>query len=159
MKFLKTIRFDPSDLHVFEHYAAQDEWAVAGGFLYSNCHEGELEGKQKQAFSNGFLSVQSFGNSTFVSVAEIDESELDFVVKMLAKQFLEKLAAPSLEEALPVAQEEIQFVCDLCSQAPINSVFAVSRHFDDNQEVCEEFSIVNAPTEKLHTRVWEIARD
>ncbi|MGI9386569.1 MAG: DUF6505 family protein, partial [Methyloligellaceae bacterium] len=35
MKFLRTIRFDESDDHVFDRAAAPDEWAVSGAFAFA----------------------------------------------------------------------------------------------------------------------------
>jgi len=156
MKFLKTIRFDPSDLQVFEIAAAQDEWAIPGGFLFADFKDGDFKGKQKQAFSNGFLSVESFGFSTFASVWQASDEELQNVNGMLAQYFVDNLGAPSLDEALLVAGDEVQFVCDMCSEIQVNSIVALSRYFDDDGELREEFRIVKAPQEAQHARVWEV---
>ena len=159
MKFLKTIRFDPSDLQVFEPAAPQDELAVPGGFFHVGAVEGSLKGKQKQAFSNGFLSVESFGFSTFTSVAEISESDLQSVSQRLAVHALESMGAPSHEEAMLFAKNEVDYVCEMCADTGINSIFAVNRHFGENGEIKEEFRIVQAPGEALHARVWDIVEE
>ena len=159
MKFLKTIRFDPSDTHVFASAASNNEWAIPGGFSFGGITEDELSGKLKQAFSNGFLSLESQGYSTFVSVSEITELEVNHLKNKLALHFVAQLGAPSHEEALGVAKEEIEFVLEMCAEISINSIFSLRRFFDDSGEIKEEFRIVDAPGAKSHTRVWEVVED
>ena len=159
MKFLKSIRFDPSDTMVFDSAAGPDEWAIPGGFCFAERSEGDIHGKLKQAFSNGFLSLESFGFSTFVSVAEIDQGRLSALSNELARYFQLNLGAPSVEAALPVAESEIQFVVDMCSDVAINTIFTLRRFFDENGEIREEFRMVDAPAAKPHARVWEVVED
>ena len=159
MKFLKTIRFDPSDSQVFENAAGPDEWAIPGGFRFANAVEDKLAGKEKQAFSNGFLSLASFGFSTFVSVAEISPEEKDEITARLVLHFIDHYGAPSPDAAEVAAQQEIAFVLDLCEQVPINSVFTLRRIFDDNAAIKEEFRIVDVPGETLHARVWDVVEE
>ncbi len=159
MKFLKTIRFDPSDTHVFDHPAEPDEWAVPGGFAFAGATEDSLTGKRRQAFSNGFLSLESFGHSTFTSVAEISGSQAEALIENLARQFAEHHGAPSVEAARPIAREEIEFVADLCRETPINTVFTLRRFFDEGNEIREEFRVMDPPGERLHARVWDVVED
>jgi len=156
MKFLKTIRFDPSDTHVFETAAEPGEWAVAGGIYFSGASEGELKGKIKQAFSNGFLSIESLGFSTFASVTQTDETEVGKLVQELARQFLEQLGAPDKQEAELAARQEIDYIVDICKNVPVNSIFALTRFFDDDNEIREEFRLVDKPSGHAHTKIWEI---
>ena len=156
MKFLKTIRFDPSDTHVFELAAEPDQWAIPGGFCFAEFKEGDLKGKSKQAFSNGFLSLETFGFSTFTSVAEINSDEISGISHNLAQRFVEAYGAPDLKSALDVAEQEISFVLEMCNNTPINTIFALSRLFDEAGEIREMFRIVEAPHEAVHTKVWEI---
>lgn len=156
MKFLKTIRFDPSDTHVFELAAEPDQWVIPGGFYFTEFKEDDLKGKTKQAFSNGFLSLETFGFSTFTSVAEIKSDEISIVTQSLAKRFVEAYGAPDIKSAMSVAEQEISFVLEMCAEVPINTVFALSRLFDENGEIREAFRIMEAPREAVHTKVWEI---
>lgn len=158
-KLLKTIRFDPSDTHVFDHAAEPDEWAIPGGFLFGDDEQESLTGKRKQAFSNGFFSLQRFGHSTFVSVAEISDEVFEGVTQDLARYFADHANAPSREVALKAAGQELDFVCEMCSQVPINSIFALRRYLDDDGHIREEFSIIDAPGAKPHARVWEVVED
>ena len=89
MKFPKTIRFDNSDLNIFENPSEEGEWAISGAFEFSNDTKENLKGKRKQSFSNGFLGLDSFGRSTFVSIASIDEPEKIIIVKKLAELFVQ----------------------------------------------------------------------
>jgi hypothetical protein len=159
MKFLKTIRFDPSDTHVFENTAGTDEWAIPGGFAFAGLSGDVLAGKRKQAFSNGFLSLESFGRSTFVSVADISAEQVERLVQALAQHFADHYGAPSLEAAKPAAKSEIDFTLELCREVPVNSVFTLRRFFDEAGEIREEFRIVDPPGEKLHTRIWDVVED
>lgn len=159
MKFLKTIHFDQSDMHVFPKPAESDEWAVSGGFSFSDMDEEDLQGKWKQAFSNGFFSIESFGHATFTQVVFMELDELHALTEALAQYFVQRFGAPSVDEARPVAAAEIDFVMKLCEDVPINSVFTVRRFFDDAGEIREEFRIVDAPGEKPHARVWDVVED
>ncbi|MBX2805008.1 MAG: hypothetical protein KTR19_03455 [Hyphomicrobiales bacterium] len=159
MKFFRTIRFDPSDSFVFEHAAEPEEWAIPGGFAFSDAQETDLAGKRKQAFSNGFLSLESFGHATFVSVTSIEEAQIAILAERLAGHFVDRYHAPSLAAALPAARDEIRFTQDLCRQAPINAVFTLRRYFDDQGEIREAFHMVEQPGEKLHSRIWDVVED
>lgn len=156
MKFLKTIRFDPSDNNVFDLAAMPDEWAIPGGFCFSGAQKTDLKGKAKQAFSNGFLSISSFGFSTFVSVADIVQDDFEAITNILAQRFMSDFGAPNMDAAMKVAQQETSFVVEMCEDAPINTIFAIGRYFDDTGEIREEFRIVQPPSEPVHTKVWEI---
>jgi len=160
VKFLKTIRFDNSDDYVFEHAAAPDEWAVSGAFTFSGMDKDQVTGKAKQAFANGFLSLESFGRSTFVSVAECDDDDLAEVESGLVQHFIDHYGAPDVEAALPPAREEIKFILDLCETPLINTIFTVLRSFKDDGQIGEEFRTIKAPdSEPVHTRIWSVVED
>ncbi len=159
MKLLKTIRFDPSDDKVFGQAAGPNEWAIPGGFSFAGLAEAEIAGKQKQAFSNGFLSLESFGFSTFVSVAEIEEPQIAHLTDGVAKLFVEQFGAPTLEQARSAADSEIHFVLEMCADVAINSIFTLRRFFDEAGEIREEFRIIDAPGARPHARVWEVVED
>ena len=160
MKFLKTIRFDMSDDHVFENAAASDEWAISGAFAFSGMDKDQITGKAKQAFANGFLSLQSFGRSTFVSVAEINDDDMAEVETALAQHFIDHYGAPDMEAALPPTREEINFILDLCESPLINTIFTVRRSFKDDGQIGEEFRTIQAPDSKpLHTRIWSVVEE
>ncbi|MEC9369649.1 MAG: DUF6505 family protein [Pseudomonadota bacterium] len=160
MKFLKTIRFDNSDEHVFETGAPPEEWAVSGAFAFSALAPDQVKGKTKQAFANGFLGLPSLGRSTFATVGEMDKTELDQVQALLARHFVDCYGAPNVAAALPAAREETDFVLDLCKDSLINTVFTVRRQFDAEGEIKEEFRTIQAPSDRpLHTRIWSVTED
>ncbi len=157
-KLLRTIRFDASDDHVFEQTAGPDEWAVSGAFAFAGLTSPPI-GKQRQAFANGFLSLESFGRSTFVTVADCPVAVQAELTEALAAHFVEHYGAPSLEAAMPAAREEIDDTLDLCREAEINRLFAVQRRFDETGQIREAFRMVEPPGEAPHTKVWEVVDD
>lgn len=156
MKFLRVIRFDGSDDHVFETAARPDEWALPGGFAFAGIGVSDLVGKTRQAFANGFLGVPSFGRSTFATISEMTEAEHEDVVDTLARHLRDRYGAPSFEDAQHAARSETAFVVELCEREPVNTVFTLRRVLDDEGEIREEFRIITPPSETVHTRVWEI---
>ena len=155
-RFARTIRFDDSDGRVFPHGAGADEWAVSGAVVFAGAGESEIAGKQKQAFANGFLSVESLGWSTFVSIAEASDGDIQTITANLAKAFLSEFGAPDAKAAQLAAESEVADMLALCADLPINTLFAVSREFDDDGEIHEAVRTVSAPGEKPHTRIWDV---
>lgn len=157
-KLLRTIRFDASDAQVFAKSAGPDEWAVSGAFAFADL-EGPPLGKQRQAFANGFLSLESFGRATFVAVGDCSEAEQERLTLALAQHFVDHYGAPSQAVAVPAAEEEIGFALELCRDAPINQLFAVQRRLDEAGQIHETFRMVAPPGEAPHTKVWEVTSD
>ncbi len=148
MKFARTILLDESDSRIFETVASPGEWAISGTFEFSNWQESQLEGKNKQAFSNGWLGLTSFGRATFVGVTSVLSEELENITQILAKNFVEVYGAPSLEVAYPVAKEEIDFMKSMCEDHPINTLLMVSREFT-HKGISEKFRHVKATDAEL----------
>ena len=160
MKFLRVIMFDESDRSVFERAAEPDEWAVSGAFAFVGLEDDMFTGKTRQAFANGFLGAETFGRSTFAFVAEMTAEEEKKVLTSLAEHFVADYGAPSVEEALPVAHDEVKFVRELCSEKPINTVFTVRRTRGDDGTIREEFREITPPDQQpRHTRIWEVVED
>ena len=101
MKFLRAIRLDESDAQVYEQASQPGEWAVPGSFAFLDMDPLTLEGKQLQAFNSGFLGTQSFGWTTLVEIAEIDDDEYQQVIDRLAAHFMEHYGAPHIAAANP----------------------------------------------------------
>lgn len=131
MKLARTIRLDSSDENVFENPAAAGEWAISGGFEFSNWDESDLKGKPRQAFTNGWLSLESFGRATFVAITPITPNELESLTLQLANHFVTQYGAPSVEAAQPVAAEEIDQMRQMCEDHDDNTVLMVSRELTD----------------------------
>lgn len=131
MKLARTIRFDESDQNVFARPAETGEWAIPGGFEFSNWTAGELIGKKRQAFANGWLGLDTFGRATFVAVAEMEQAEHDALIRKLAAHFVTYYGAPDVEAASGVAAEEIAFMAELCEDHAPNTLLAVSRELTE----------------------------
>ena len=131
MKLARTIRFDESDDNVFERTAQPDEWAVSGAFEFSNWSQGDLTGKARQAFANGWLGLETFGRSTFVAVSEITDAEKASAIGALAQHFVDAFGAPDLEAALPVAVEEVEYMQAMCEDHDANTLLIVERTLID----------------------------
>lgn len=131
MKIARAIHFDESDTRVFHSPARTGEWCISGGFEFSDWTEGDLVGKAKQAFTNGWLGVETFGRSSFVAVTQLEPFEKDALAKSLAQHFVRIYGAPSVEAALPVAHEEIDQMIALCEEQPPNTLLTVTRELTD----------------------------
>ncbi|KUJ85790.1 hypothetical protein AVO45_02065 [Ruegeria marisrubri] len=131
MKLARAIHFDESDLNVFHSPARTGEWCISGGFEFSNWGEGDLEGKSRQAFANGWLGLETFGRVTFVAVTRIEEAEIAALTQGLAEHFVQYYGAPSAEAALGVARDEIAHMAELCEDHAPNTLLTVARSLTD----------------------------
>ncbi|PTX54595.1 hypothetical protein C8N43_3412 [Litoreibacter ponti] len=131
MKLARAIHFDESDLNVFHSPARTGEWCIAGGFEFSNWGEGDLVGKARQAFTNGWLGVETFGRVSFVAVTQLEPNERDWLIERLAQHFVDVYGAPSLDAAKPTAAQEIDDMIELCEDQDANTVLAVTRELTE----------------------------
>lgn len=139
----RAIHFDESDRNVFHNPARTGEWAVSGGFEFSNFAQGDLVGKARQAFANGWLGVETFGRVTFVATTQIEDAEYEALIAHLAQHFVDVYGAPSLDAARPVAAEELAHMADLCADHAPNTVLTVLRELTD-AGVREQFRYIEA---------------
>ncbi len=131
MMLARTIRFDESDGNVFSRPAEPGEWAIPGGFEFSNWTDDDLAGKARQAFSNGWLGLSSFGRSTFVAVSRIEPAEIEAVTVALAGHFVRVWGAPSDKAAREAAEGEVVFMRELCEDHAPNTLLVVSRELTE----------------------------
>lgn len=141
MKLARAIHFDESDMNVFHSPARTGEWCISGGFEFSNWGQGDLEGKARQAFANGWLGLETFGRVTFVAVTQVETSELERIADNLADHFVRFYGAPSVEAALSVAQSEIAHMSDLCDDHDPNTLLTVARELTETG-VHEAFRVI-----------------
>ncbi len=141
MRFLRTIRLDDSDTRVFPAAAEAGEWAVPGSFAFtfSDLDPGALKGRDREAFTRGFLGLGSFGWSTVAVISEISEAELRQVLERLAWHFVERYGAPGLEAALEEARREVNFVQELCGE-PVNTLLTLERRLGP-EGISEDFRV------------------
>jgi hypothetical protein len=127
MKLARAIHFDASDTRVFHSPARTGEWCISGGFEFSNWTEGDLVGKAKQAFANGWMGLETFGRASLVAVAQLEPFERDALARSLAQHFVDIYGAPSLDAAMGTALEEIDQMIALCEEQSSNTLLTVSR--------------------------------
>ena len=158
MKFLRAIRLDDSDVHVYEQASEPGEWAVPGSFSFLNTEPQSLQGKQLQAFKSGFLGTRSFGWTTLVEIAEIDDDEYQQVIDRLAANFMEHYGAPHIAAALPAAGEEAHYATTIC-EYPLNTLLAIERDFGE-EGIVESLKVIK-PSAGDHSSVpmWALEED
>ncbi len=132
MKLARTIHFDESDRNIFSRPAESGEWAIPGGFEFSNWTEADLTGKARQAFANGWLGLDGFGRATLVAVAQIEAAELDELADRLAQHFVTVYGAPDFQAAGPVAREELAYMAELCEDHDPNTLLVVQRELTES---------------------------
>lgn len=145
MNLARAIHFDTSDMNVFAQPARTGEWCLSGGFAFSNWTEADLTGQARQAFSNGWLGIETFGRVSFVAVTKLEEAERARLIEGLAAHFVDAYGAPSVEAARPVATEEIDQMVALCADHPPNTLLTVARELTE-AGVRESFRVI-APQE------------
>lgn len=139
----RAIHFDDSDQRVFAAPARTGEYCISGGFEFSNWAESDLVGKARQAFANGWFGLETGGRVTFVAVTQIETGELDALAHHLASHFVTYYGAPSVAAALPVAQEELAHMADLCADHAPNTLLTVARALTDGG-VRETYRVIKA---------------
>ena len=127
MNLARAIHFDESDQRVYHTPARTGEWCISGGFEFSDWTEGDLTGKARQAFSNGWFGLETGGRVTFVAVTQIEAAELETLTALLAQHFVTYYGDPSVEAATPVAAEELAQMVALCDDHDANTLLTVAR--------------------------------
>ncbi|MEP2533028.1 DUF6505 family protein [Shimia sp.] len=148
MLLARAIHFDESDQRVFFNPARTGEWAISGGFEFSNWSDADLTGKARQAFANGWLGVETFGRVTFVAVTAIEDSEMAALEQAVAQHFVNIYGAPSVEAALPVAREELRHMAELCAEHDPNTLLTVARELSE-AGVREQFRAIKPAEAEL----------
>ena len=131
MKLARAIHFDESDTRVFYNPARTGEWCLPGGFEFSNWTEADLVGKARQAFTNGWLGIETFGRVSFVAVTRAEEGEVAALTEALARHFVDIYGAPDLDTARPVAAEELAQMAELCADHAPNTLLTVTRELTE----------------------------
>ena len=141
MMLARAIHFDESDMNIFHSPARTGEWCISGGFEFSNWGEGDLTGKARQAFANGWLGCETFGRVSVVAVTQVEPAEIETLVSALSQHFVDLYGAPSLEAARGVAHGEVMQMVDICDGQAPNTLFLVSRELTE-AGVKESYRIV-----------------
>lgn len=131
MKLARAIHFDESDQRIFASPARTGEWCISGGFEFSDWTEGDLAGKARQAFANGWFGLETGGRVTFVAVTLLEPGEMQTLTRLLAQHFVTYYGAPSEEAAMPVAEEELRQMVALCEDHDPNTLLTVARELTE----------------------------
>ena len=153
------MRLDDSDGHVFDRPAAAGEWAVPGGFEFADWDLAHLSGKQRFAFSQGFLGLSSFGRSTVTVVATASAEDRRAAVDALADHLMKCYGAPGRDAALAAAEGEIAFAEDLCRDFAVNRLLLVERDIGEDGAILEQFRSADRPGRLDHTKIWTLVPD
>ena len=148
MRLARAIHFDESDTHVFASPARTGEWCISGGFEFSNWTQADLTGKQRQAFANGWMGLETGGRVTFVAVTQIEPQEVEELTALLANHFVQFYGAPTPEAAHPVAAEEIAHMAELCEDHAPNTLLTLTRELTD-AGVKESYRMIEAQSAGL----------
>ncbi|MDA8586007.1 DUF6505 family protein [Rhodobacteraceae bacterium] len=127
MMLARAIHFDESDMNVFHSPARTGEWCISGGFEFSNWGEADLVGKARQAFTNGWLGLETYGRVTFIAVTQIEQIEVETLIAGLSQHFVDLYGAPSLDDAKTVAQDEVMQMIEMCDGQAANTLMTVTR--------------------------------
>jgi hypothetical protein len=128
----RAIHFDESDTNIFHTPARTGEWCISGGFEFSNWSEGDLTGKARQAFTNGWLGLETFGRVSVVAITKVETHELDVLTDALAAHFVSHYGAPDVAAARGVASDEIAQMTALCEDQDPNTLLMVSRELTES---------------------------
>ncbi len=149
---------DASDRQVYRHAATPGEWAIPGSFALWDADPDTADGKIRQAFHHGFLGTESFGYTTLVVIAEIDDTELKQARERIVEHLCARYGAPSPEAALPVAEEEIRFAQSL-TEHPLGTIISVERAFGADG-VEEQFRVVKPDAgDHAQVKLWALVDD
>jgi len=160
MKFPRAIRLDSSDVYAFARAAEPGEWAVPGSFAFADRDPAALEAleaKARLAFASGWLGTESFGFTTLVEVAAIDEARFFQVVERLARHFVAAYGAPDLAAALPAARAEADDAAALCAHK-LGTLLAIERA-PGADGVTERVRVIEPSRAKDHARIWEVEEE
>ncbi len=144
----RAIHFDESDMNVYHSPARTGEWCISGGFEFSDFTPADLTGKTRQAFSNGWLGLETYGRVTFVAVTVIEPAEVESLTTLLAQHFVEFYGAGTIDAAMPVARQEIDHMVEMCSGLDPNTLLTVARELTE-VGVGERFRIIEPQASEL----------
>ena len=114
-KFLRAVRLDDSDAHLFKtHGAAREgEWVVSGG--YAVCDFANAPQCEPRCWcESSFLALEGRRRCSIAEVVEISAEEMQAHTDALAWFLVRGWGAPSWEVAHRVAEEEVRHTADVC---------------------------------------------
>lgn len=157
MRLPRAIRLDQSDLQVFALACQPGEWAIPGSFAFAEVQPDTLDRKQQLALASGWLGLDSFGFTTLVEVAEIEEASFFQTVERLAQHLVDRYGAPDLVTALPAARAELEDAVSLCDHK-LGTLLAIERQMTD-VGLRERVRVITPDRSPDHARIWSITEE
>ncbi|WP_420348672.1 DUF6505 family protein [Pelagibius sp.] len=157
MRLPRAIRLDQSDPQVFPKACPPGEWAIPGTFVFADLPAESVDNKLRLAFGSAWLGIESFGFTTLVEVAEIDEAGFFRLVEQLGRHLVTQYGAPGLPEALLAARAELEDTAGLCDHK-LGSLLAIEREMTE-AGITERVRVVQPQRAKDHARIWTITDD
>lgn len=158
-RLLRAVRLDASDARVFRRAAAAGEWLVVASGLLADRLAGSTDAKERLAFAQGFLGIESLGFATFAEPAPLGEP-LGALADRLAGRLLAEAGAPDRSVALAAAEALLAESTELARGLPEGSLLAVERSLDPRSgELRERLCRVEPAQPGLHARIWAIVPD
>ncbi len=114
-KFLRAVRLDDSDDHLYQAHgaASEGEWLVSGG--YSACDaENAPRCDPRCHCESSFVALASRRRCSIAEVVEVSDEDLAARTEELAWFLLKGWGAPSWEAALAVAEDEVRHTAEVC---------------------------------------------
>lgn len=114
-KFLRAVRLDDSDAHLFKtHGAAREgEWMVSGGYAVCD-FAGAPKCEPRCWCESSFLALEGRRRCSIAEVVEISDAEFEAHTDALAWFLVRGWGAPSWEVAHGVAAEEMRHTAEVC---------------------------------------------
>jgi hypothetical protein len=142
-KFLRAVRLDDSDDHLFRtHGAAREgDWVVSGG--YAVCDFANAPKCDPRCYcESSFLALESRSRCSIAEVVEVTDEELEARTDALAWFLVKGWGAPSWEVARRVAEEEVRHTADVCeSLAPEVWITVKRTPSQDGAAVEEQYAV------------------
>ncbi len=157
MRLPRAIRLDRSDLEIFDQACQEGEWAVPGTFVFADTNPEEADRKLRLAFGSAWLGVESFGFTTLVEIAEVDEAGFFQAVEQLAQHLVIRYGAPSLAAALPAARTELDDAASLGNHKT-GTLLAIAREMTD-EGIKESVRVIKPERAKDHARIWTFTEE
>lgn len=158
-RLLRAVRLDASDARVFPRAAAAGEWLVVASGLLADRLAGSTDAKERLAFAQGFLGIESLGFATFAEPAPLAEP-LEALADRLAGRLLAEAGAPDREAALAAAEAFLGDSAELAQGLPEGALLAVERSLDPRSgELRERLRRIEPARPGLHAQIWAIVPD
>ncbi len=142
-KFLRAVRLDDSDDHLYKaHGAAREgEWLVTGGYAVCD-FTADPKCSPRCHCESSFLGLDSRRRCSVAEVVEVTDADLEERTDQLAWFLVKGWGAPSWEAARAVAEEEVRHTVDVCETLSPEVWITVKREpRDDHAGVDEQYSV------------------